>query len=83
MGNYLHCVNLGSEFLEKAILFWGMINLDCKCITMLSWCILFKGVGKEEILVALNLIVFFVLFLESYRKEGNQSDPSEVPFQIK
>lgn len=50
---------------------------------MLSWCILFKGVGKEEVLVPLNPIVFFVHFLESYLKEGNQSDPSEVPFQIK
>lgn len=50
---------------------------------MLSWCILFKVDGKVEIHVALKLTVFFVPFLESYLKDGNQSVPSEVPFQIK
>lgn len=47
---------------------------------MLSWHILFKGDGKEEILAALNLTVFFAYLLESDLKDGNKSVPSEVPF---
>lgn len=47
---------------------------------MLSQRILSQGDGKEEILAALNLTVFFAYLLKSDLQNGNQSVPSEVPF---
>lgn len=54
-----------------------MIHSYCKRIAMLSWHILFKGDGKEEILAALNLaVVFFFLHISMgliSRMESSQS----------
>lgn len=47
---------------------------------MLSWCVLFKEDGKEEILAALDLTVFFLYLLESDLKDKNQSVLLEAPF---
>lgn len=57
-----------------------MIHSNCKCIAILSWHILFKGDGKEEVLASLNLTVFFAYLLELDLKDGKKSVPSEVPF---
>lgn len=53
-----------------------MIHSYCKRIAMLSWHILFKGDGKEEILAALNLAVVFFLHIsmgQLSRMESSQS----------
>lgn len=51
---------------------------------MLSWHILFKGDGKEEILAALNLTVFFFFFFAYLHgpdlRDGKQSVLSEGSF---
>lgn len=51
-----------------------MIHSYCKRIAMLSWHILFKGDGKEEILAALNLTVVSFAYLRGPDlKDGKQS----------
>lgn len=53
-----------------------MIHSYCKRIAMLSWHVLFKGDGKEEILADLNLAVFFFLHIsmgQLSRMESSQS----------